>query len=96
MGFVERPGRVIMESTKSVEKGEPNSRAPRVTQERRIFRDLFLARLRRVHEQRSMYGNELTVDARALIDRALYSTYWDCVRLGLRAEAREVLGLPGD
>jgi hypothetical protein len=31
-----------------------------------------------------------------LIDRALYSTYWDCVRLGLRAEAREVLGLSRD
>jgi len=85
-----------MESTKSAAKEQPNTRSTRVTQERRIFRDLFLARLRRVHEQRAMYGSELTEDARALIDRALYSTYWDCVRLGLRAEAREVLGLPGD
>ncbi len=85
-----------MESLKSAAKGESNVRTPRVTQERRIFRDLFLARLRRVHEQRAMYGSELTVDARALIDRALYSTYWDCVRLGLRTEARKVLGLPGE
>jgi hypothetical protein len=85
-----------MESTQSVEKGGPNARVSRATQERRAFGDLFLARLRRVDEQRAMYGEELTVDARGLIDRALYSTYWDCVRLGLRAEARSVLGLPGD
>ena len=85
-----------MESTKSVEKGGPTARASRATQERRIFGDLFLARLSRVHEQRAMYGDELTVDARGLIDRALYSTYWDCVRLGLRAEARKCLGLPGE
>ena len=85
-----------MESTKSAEKGGPNARASRATQERRVFGELFLARLRRVHEQRAMYGDELTVDARGLIDRALYSTYWDCVRLGLRAEARKCLGLPGE
>ena len=85
-----------MESTKSAEAGQPNARTSRATQERRIFRDLFLARLRRVHEQRAMYGGELNEDSRAMIDRALYSTYWDCVRLGSRTEAREVLGLPGD
>ena len=85
-----------MESTKSLEPGESNARTPRLGQERRIFGDLFLSRLRRVHDQRGMYGTKLTEDARALIDRALYSTYWDCVRLGLRAEAREVLDLPGD
>lgn len=85
-----------MESIKSVESSEPQVRTPRVSQERRIFRELFLSRLRRIHEQRTMYGAELTVDARQLIDRALYSTYWDCVRLGIRAEAREVLGLPGE
>ena len=85
-----------MESTKSAAKGESNARPPRITQERRMFRDLFLARLQRVHEQQAMYGNELTGDARALIDRALYSIYWDCVRLGLRTEARRILNLPGD
>jgi hypothetical protein len=85
-----------MESTKSAEAGESNARTARLSQERLIFGDLFLARLRRVHDQRAMYGNELTEDARALIDRALYSTYWDCVRQGLRTEAREVLDLPGD
>jgi hypothetical protein len=85
-----------MESTRSAARADSQAHTPRISQERRIFRDLFLSRLRRVHEQRAMYGNELTIEARALIDRAVYSTYWDCVRLGLRAEAREVLGLPGD
>ncbi len=85
-----------MESAGSTEKVASQARTPRVTHERRIFRDLFLARLRRFHKQRTMYESDLTVDVRSLIDRALYSTYWDCVRLGLRAEAREVLGLPGD
>lgn len=61
-----------------------------------MFRDLFVSRLRRIHEQRSTYGPELTAEARYLIDRSMYSTYWDCVRLGLRDEARLVLGLPGD
>ncbi|MFN0074362.1 MAG: hypothetical protein ACKVVP_23010 [Chloroflexota bacterium] len=86
----------MMESTKSVNQGEAPTRTPRISQERRVFRDLFVARLHRIHEQRALYGSELTADARQLIDRALYSTYWDCVRLGLRSEAREVLGLPGD
>ena len=85
-----------MESTKSAKAGESNAGSARLSHERLIFGDLFLARLRRVHDQRAMYGNELTEDARALIDRALYSTYWDCVRLGLRTEARQVLDLPGD
>ena len=85
-----------MESMKSAEKRPSNARTARTTQERSIFGDLFLARLRRVHEQQALYGNELTDEARSLIDRALYSTYWDCIRLGLRAEAREVLDLPGD
>jgi len=85
-----------MESPGSAEKVASQARTPRVTHERRIFRDLFLARLRRFHGLRRTYESDLAVDVRSLIDRALYSTYWDCVRLGLRAEAREVLGLPGD
>jgi len=85
-----------MESTGSAETVASQARTRRVTHERRVFRDLFLARLRRFHEQRTTDESELTVDVRSLIDWALYSTYWDCVRLGLRAEAREVLGLPGD
>jgi len=85
-----------MESHGSAEKAASQVRTPRMTHEHLIFRDLFLGRLRRIHEQRAMYGSGLTVDVRSLIDRALYSTYWDCVRLGLRAEAREVLGFSRD
>ena len=54
-----------MESMKSAEKRPSNVRTARTTQERRIFGDLFLARLRRVHEQQAMYGNELTDEARS-------------------------------
>jgi len=85
-----------MESHGSAEMVASQARTSRMTHEHLIFRDLFLSRLRRIHEQRAMYGSALTVDVRSLIDRALYSTYWDCVRLGLRAEAREVLGLSRD
>ena len=60
-----------MESTGSAEKVASQARTPRVTHERRIFRDLFLARLRRFHELRTTYESELTVDVRSLIDRAL-------------------------
>jgi hypothetical protein len=58
-----------------------------------MHRDLFLARLDRIRELKAFYAGELTAEARRLIDRAMYSTYWDCVRLGAREEARSVLGL---
>ena len=85
-----------MDSSQGAIQTEKRVRNARVSQERRMFRDLFVGRLRRIKEQRQMYGPELTPEARCLIDRALYSTYWDCVRLGLRDEARVVLDLPGD
>jgi hypothetical protein len=84
-----------MESTKSTANAEPRARSVRSTAGHARFRDLFLTRLQRIHQQRATYGQELTPDARLLIDRAMYSTYWDCVRLGLRSEARDVLGLTG-
>ena len=28
-----------------------------------------------------------------MLDQALYSTYWDCVQLGMRSQARQALGL---
>jgi hypothetical protein len=36
----------------------------------------------------------LDTQQRRLLDHALYSTYWDCVDLGLRDEAQTIIGLP--
>jgi len=84
-----------MERAKNPGQSEPPIRNTRSSQ-RRIFGELFLGRLTRIHEQHSLHGPELTAEARRLVDRALYSTYWDCVRLGLRDEARGTLNLPPD
>ena len=31
---------------------------------------------------------------RRLLEHTLYSTYWDCVRLDMRDDAQEILGMP--
>lgn len=67
----------------------PGSGGPR---ERPALALFFLLRLDRLVMLRSMPA--LTAERRKLVDHALYSTYWDCVRAGLRAEARLMLGLP--
>lgn len=71
----------------------PSVRGSRGSQEKRLRREMFLARLSRIRELKAFYGGELTAEARRLIDRAMYSTYWDCVRLGAKEEARSALGL---
>lgn len=58
--------------------------------ETRPFRELFLARLRRLATLRPHCDPD-TLE-RQLVDHALYSTYWDCARLGLRGEAQRILG----
>lgn len=85
-----------MEGTKNPVQSEPPVRNTKTSQERRMFRELFIGRLARINQQHSVGGSELTGDARRLVDRAMYSTYWDCVRLGLRDEARNLLNLPAD
>jgi len=85
-----------MEGTKNPVQSEPPVRNTKTSQERQMFREMFLGRLARINDQHSADGPELSADARRLIDRALYSTYWDCVRLGLRDEARVMLKLPAD
>jgi hypothetical protein len=55
--------------------------------------ELFLARLARLAQLRGMV--DLPLQQRRLVNLALYSTYWDCVRLGLRPTARQMLGLAG-
>lgn len=53
----------------------------------------FLGRLRRLSALRHASRRLPRTDQR-LVDHALYSTYWDCVQLGLRGAAREALELP--
>lgn len=53
---------------------------------------LFTKRLSRLAEMKAT--RQLNEQQRRLLDYALYSTYWDCVRLGLREEARRLLKLP--
>ena len=51
----------------------------------------FLRRLDHLVELNAM--SQLDPIHRRLVEYALYSTYWDCVRLGLRDEARLAIGM---
>src|SRR5687767_5488461 len=53
---------------------------------------LFLRRLYRLIELSAR--SDLDPPQRRQVNHALYSTYWDCVRLGMRAKATTILGLP--
>ena len=53
---------------------------------------LFLLRLRRLLDKR--YGKvaaKMTADQRLVLDRAIYSTFCDCLELNLSAQARSLL-----
>jgi hypothetical protein len=52
----------------------------------------FLERLTRLGHTRMEAYATLDGRQRRLLDHALYSTYWDCVNLGLRKEARRIVG----
>ena len=62
-------------------------------QERDELRRLFMERLKRLAELDARCTEDSDSEDRKLLQRALSSTYWDCIRLGLRADARKVLGL---
>ena len=54
---------------------------------------LFLQRLEQLLLKRRQYAGRLASDdwRMKLLDRALYSTYCDCLQLGLQEEARTLL-----
>ncbi|MFN0072171.1 MAG: hypothetical protein ACKVVP_11860 [Chloroflexota bacterium] len=54
---------------------------------------LFLDRLHRLIELDESWRPEWSPEERRFLEHALYSTYHDCVRVGLRSIARAMLGL---
>jgi hypothetical protein len=64
--------------------------------ERHRLAYLFLDRLCRLRELEEAWEPTRTAAERRLLGHALYSTYEDCVRIGLRTLARAMLGLPQD
>jgi hypothetical protein len=54
---------------------------------------LMLKRLARLNKTRATRDPIKHPRGRLLVDKALYSTYWDCVALGRRNDARMILGL---
>jgi hypothetical protein len=54
---------------------------------------LFLDRLHRLIDLDESWNAEWSTEERRLLEHALYSTYHDCVRVGLRPIARAMLTL---
>ena len=52
---------------------------------------VFLLRLRRLTWLRRSCADQLDSSVLKILDRAIYSTYCDCVELGVTDEARQVL-----
>ncbi|HEX6510924.1 MAG TPA: hypothetical protein VF157_01395 [Chloroflexota bacterium] len=53
---------------------------------------LFLGRLRRLLERRyGPAGGKLAADQRLILDRAIYSTFCDCLELDVSDQARSIL-----
>jgi len=52
---------------------------------------LFLLRLQTLLDRRHGAGAKLTPDQQLLVDRAIYSTFCDCLELGLSTQARALL-----
>jgi hypothetical protein len=63
-----------------------------VGDEERALKRFFIDRLNRLAESRVRLGDSLSPSDKRLLDFAMYSVYWDCVDLGQRVEARQVLG----
>jgi hypothetical protein len=55
----------------------------------RTFAPFFLRRLRRLSVKKG--SPHLSALETRLVDRAMYSTYWDCVRVDAREEAQSIL-----
>jgi len=52
---------------------------------------LFLIRLRSLLDRRYKQGAKLTDDQRHMLDKAIYSTFCDCLELDVSAQARTLL-----
>ena len=52
---------------------------------------LFLARLRQLLERRHQSTDSVTSEQLRALDRAIYSTFCDCLELGLSSQARALL-----
>jgi hypothetical protein len=83
-----------MERALAAIRGASGGLLPRSEPEQGGLAGFFLARLRHLAPLKSMDG--LSGPQRRLVNVALYSTYLDCEQLGLRTEARLILGLPVD
>lgn len=55
---------------------------------------VFLLRLRRLTWLRRSCSGQLEETVLKVLDKAIYSTYCDCVELGVESEARELLNQP--
>jgi hypothetical protein len=62
-------------------------------QGREATRDVFLARLKRLVAIECDLGLHPSDQEHRMIEQAMASTYWDCCRLGIRRDARRILGL---
>jgi hypothetical protein len=70
---------------------EASTRPPRNRAEAfAVYAPFFLERLARLAALKDRPA--LAPCQRRLVDQALYATYWDCVRVGARDEAIELLG----
>jgi hypothetical protein len=83
---------MAMEGALAALRSVGSALAPQLGRGPRTLEGLFLDRLARLAQLRSM--EQLSKDQLRLVDYALYSTYWDCVRRGQRALAQQILGMP--
>jgi hypothetical protein len=81
-----------------IERGEPGAAGPvapapeAVSREER-WRRFFLGRLEYLIQLRDGLRGPLSPERERLVKRALYSTYRDCLSLGVGDEARARLGI---
>jgi hypothetical protein len=75
--------------------GKPTSDL-RARRQRFRLQCLFISRLGRLMDLREKCVAARDSERAKLLDHVLYSTYWDCVSLGLRAQARCLLRLDSD
>ena len=86
----------MMDSAGSLDRAPSVGRPVQVALERRALQQLFLERLDRLARRRAICLEHDYPRALRLLNHALYSSYWDCARLGVRSEARRILGLPAE
>ena len=84
---------MITDGTSSAERATLRSGSIEARRARFRLQYLFLERLDRLVNLKATCLECEYFQPIRLLDQALFSTYWDCVQLGLRPQAREVLGL---